>query len=361
MTLTDTTQYKNELKQLEDELALPETASSPAKLRTLTQRHSRLHALCDAAQELHMCQERITEAEELLQSADDDELHDLAQEQLAIEKERHPVLEKKLTRLLIPPDKNDTANTIMEIRAGTGGDEACLFAADLLRMYTRYAEQQGWRVDMMNTTYTGLDGIKEVTFSIDGANVFSRLKYEGGVHRVQRVPQTETSGRLHTSAASVAVLPESEDIDITLDPNELRIDVYRSSGPGGQSVNTTDSAVRITHVPTGVVVTCQDEKSQHKNKAKALRVLKARLQEKADLEAQEERGAQRRSMIRSGDRSEKIRTYNFPQNRVTDHRVNLTIHALEDILNGSLDQVIDPLIEHDTEEQLKHIRKNNVA
>lgn len=354
--------YADALKKVEEELATAGPSLSPARLREMTQHHARMRNLYEAAHALETCDERIAEAHELLHSAaSDDDLRQLAEEQLATEQARRPALEKALHLMLIPPDKNDSANTIIEIRAGTGGDEACLFAADLLRMYTRYAEQKGWRVEMMNTSYTGLDGIKEVTFSVSGDNVFARLKYEAGVHRVQRVPQTEASGRIHTSAASVAVLPEPEDIDITIDPQELRIDVYRSSGPGGQSVNTTDSAIRITHIPTGLVVTCQDEKSQHKNKAKALRVLKARLQEKADLDAQKTRGEQRRSMIRSGDRSEKIRTYNFPQNRVTDHRINLTIHALEDILGGALDPIVDALTERDREEQLKEVQHSDVA
>jgi peptide chain release factor 1 len=256
-------------------------------------------------------------------------------------------MEAELKLLLIPKDEDDSKNTIIEIRAGTGGEEAALFAADLYRMYSRYAERQGWKTELMSMNDTGIGGIKEVSFSVQGNGVFGKLKFESGVHRVQRVPQTEASGRVHTSAATVAVLPEAEDVDVHIDESELRIDVFRSSGPGGQSVNTTDSAVRVTHVPTGIVVSCQDEKSQHKNKAKALRILKARLLDNARMQQDKDRAQNRKSQIGSGDRSERIRTYNFPQQRLTDHRIGLTLYKLNEILEGDLDEIIDSLIEAD--------------
>jgi peptide chain release factor 1 len=262
-------------------------------------------------------------------------------------------LEKQIQLLLIPKDPDDSRNIIIEIRAGTGGDEAALFARDLFQMYAHYAEDRKWRIQLLNESKNDLGGFKEITFSIEGKDVFSHLKFEGGVHRVQRVPKTETQGRIHTSAATVAVLPEVEDVEIELNPGDLRIDVYRSSGPGGQSVNTTDSAVRITHTPTGLVVICQNEKSQLKNKAQALKVLRARLYEK-ELEAQQSATAEkRRGMVGSGDRSERIRTYNFPQGRLTDHRINLTLYKLEDIMLGKLEQVIDPLLSHHQAELLQ--------
>jgi peptide chain release factor 1 len=354
MNAIDVSYHQAELERIEQELARSETASNPSLLRTLTRQHAQLRDIVSTARLLEKINGRIRESREIIDSVDDDqELMALAREELEQAAQQAEQVEKKLTALLLPKDPEDDSNTIIEIRAGTGGEEASLFAADLFRMYSRYSEQKGWKLDTMNTSYTGLGGFKEVIFSIEGDSVYSRMKYEAGVHRVQRVPETEASGRIHTSAASVAVLPELEDVEVDINQNDLRIDVYRSTGPGGQSVNTTDSAVRITHLPTGLVVTCQDEKSQHKNKAKALRVLKARLMEKAREEAESTRAAQRRSMVRSGDRSEKIRTYNFPQNRVTDHRISLTVHALEHILGGDLDRIIDPLIEHDTRERIK--------
>ena len=251
--------------------------------------------------------------------------------------------DERLKALLLPRDPNDERNTVLEIRAGTGGDEAGLFAAELFRMYTRYAERHGWRVEVLSSSPTGIGGLKEVIALVQGEGAYSRLKFEGGVHRVQRVPVTETQGRIHTSAVTVAVLPEAEDVEIDLPEKDLRIDVFRSSGPGGQSVNTTDSAVRVTHLPTGLVVTCQDEKSQHKNKAKALKILRARLLDRARQDQQATIAANRRAMVGSGDRSEKFRTYNFPQSRITDHRVNLTLHQLDRVLDGDLDPVVDAL------------------
>jgi len=354
MDITDVKQYEDELSVIETELSKPETASNPNAFRELTKRHAHISQIVKAASKLKSNLQQIAEAEEIIHdSSNEEEIIEFAREELAEANKATDKLEFALKRLLLPKNPEDDADSILEIRAGTGGDEACLFAADLHRMYLRYAENKGWKIEPISTNLTDQGGVKEVIFSISGDKIYSFLKYEAGVHRVQRVPVTETSGRIHTSAASVAVLPEAEDVEIEIDPNEIRVDVFRASGPGGQSVNTTDSAIRITHLPTGLVVTCQDEKSQHKNKAKAMRVLKARLLEKARHDANAARSEQRKSMVGSGDRSEKIRTYNFPQNRVTDHRIGLTVHALEEILNGNLDKIIEPLIEHDTQELLK--------
>jgi peptide chain release factor 1 len=278
----------------------------------------------------------------------DAEMRELAEAEFAELKERIPALESELKILLLPKDEADAKNAILEVRAGTGGDEAALFAADLFRMYQRFADAHKWKFEVMDLNETGIGGYKEAIANISGRDVFARLKFESGVHRVQRVPATESGGRIHTSAATVAVLPEAEDVDVELDENDLRIDVYRSSGPGGQSVNTTDSAVRITHMPTGIVVAIQDEKSQHKNKAKAMKVLRARLYEAQRAARDAERAADRRSQVGSGDRSERIRTYNFPQGRVTDHRINLTLHKIDAILEGEgLDEMIDALTTED--------------
>lgn len=284
----------------------------------------------------------------------DPEIRELAKAELPHMRERLDALEEELKHLLVPRDPNDERNVLLEIRAGTGGEEASLFAADLFRMYSRYAEEQGWRVELMSASPTGLGGFKEVIALIEGRGVYSRLKFEGGVHRVQRVPVTEASGRIHTSTVTVAVLPEADEVDVHIDEaKDLRIDVYRSSGPGGQSVNTTDSAVRITHLPTGLVVACQDEKSQHKNKAKGLKILRARLLERAQAEQQAEVAQNRRSMVGTGDRSERIRTYNFPQGRVTDHRINLTLYSLDRVIEGQLQPLVDALITYHQTEALK--------
>ncbi|MBI5788144.1 MAG: peptide chain release factor 1 [Candidatus Schekmanbacteria bacterium] len=287
------------------------------------------------------------------EAGSDPEMAELAKLELASLKKQREHLENSLRLLLLPKDPNDTKNIILEIRAGTGGDEAALFAGDLFRMYCRYAEQLGWRIELMSSSPTGIGGFKEVIFLIEGDQVYSRMKFESGTHRVQRIPVTEASGRIHTSAVTVAVLPEAEEVDIQIDPHELRIDVYRSSGPGGQSVNTTDSAVRVTHIPSGLVVTCQDEKSQHKNKAKALKVLRSRLLEQKQMEQEQERAQNRKLQVGSGDRSERIRTYNFPQNRITDHRIGLTLYKLTLILEGDLDELIDALITEHQAEALK--------
>ncbi len=291
---------------------------------------------------------------EALQHDPDPELRQLAKEELAVLLERLEALEHQLRKLFIPRDPNDDKDVILEIRAGTGGEEAALFAADLFRMYGRYAEQQRWKVEILSINETGIGGIKEVIAGITGKGAFSRLKFESGVHRVQRVPQTEAGGRIHTSAVTVAVLPEAEEVDVHIDMNELRIDTYRASGAGGQHVNKTDSAIRITHIPTGLVVTCQDEKSQHKNKAKALKVLRSRLYQKMQEDQEQKIASERKSQVGSGDRSERIRTYNFPQGRVTDHRINLTLHRLPAILEGDLDEIVDALTTHTQAEALAH-------
>jgi peptide chain release factor 1 len=297
----------------------------------------------------------LDESLELLNDSDPD-IKNLAKdeiERLTGEKER---LEHLLRQLLIPKDPLDQKNVLLEIRAGTGGDEAGLFAGDLLKMYSRYAESQNWRIEVMSHHATGVGGLKEVVALVNGKGAYSRLKYESGTHRVQRVPTTETQGRIHTSAVTVAVLPEAEDVEVAIDPGELRVDVFRSSGPGGQSVNTTDSAVRITHLPTGLVVTCQDEKSQHKNKAKALKVLRSRLLDQMVQEQNAKRSQERKSQVGSGDRSERIRTYNFPQGRLTDHRIGLTLYRLDAIMQGDLDEVIDSLVTYYQSQALQHVQ-----
>ena len=290
----------------------------------------------------------------LVDSSSDDEIRELAKMELADLEKEQAVLEDELKKLLIPKDPNDQKNVVLEIRAGTGGEEAALFGADLMRMYMRYAERRGWKTELADINETGMGGVKEAVILIKGKGAYSRLKYESGVHRVQRVPETESSGRIHTSAATVAVLPEVDDVEVEIDPNDVRVDVYRASGNGGQCVNTTDSAVRLTHVPTGIVVTCQDEKSQIKNKDKAFKVLRARLYDKKMQEQHDEVAEARKSQVGSGDRSERIRTYNFPQGRISDHRIGLTIYKLDYFLDGDIDEVLDALITSDQAEKMKN-------
>jgi peptide chain release factor 1 len=324
--------------------ALSAAGLSGADFAKLSKEYSELSPIVDGIEALRRVQEELAAAKEMAGADGDPELKALAEEEMQSLRERLPELELTIKMALLPRDEDDERNAILEVRAGTGGEEAALFAAELFRMYQRYAALRGWRFELLDLSETGIGGVKEAAASITGRDVFARLKYESGVHRVQRVPETEASGRIHTSAATVAVLPEAEEVDVRIEDKDLRIDVFRSSGPGGQSVNTTDSAVRITHLPTGLVVIQQDEKSQHKNKARALKVLRARLYEAERQALAATRAADRKSQVGSGDRSERIRTYNFPQGRVTDHRINLTLYKIDKIMAGeALDEVIDAL------------------
>ena len=332
--------FEAKAAQLEEKLADPGIASVPAEYATVAKELSRVRPLAEAGARYRELLSAIADAKTMLDD-DDGEVRELAQVELAELEEQQIVMEREVRLLLVPKDPNEEKNAILEIRAGTGGDEAALFAADLYRMYCRYAETRGWKIDPLSISYTDGGGIREAVVNVEGKDAFGRLRYECGVHRVQRVPSTESQGRIHTSTVTVAVLPEAKEVDIEIDPNELRIDRFRSSGPGGQSVNTTDSAIRITHLPTGLVVQCQDEKSQHKNKAKAFTVLRSRLY---DMELQREaddRAGERRAQVGTGERSEKIRTYNFPQTRVTDHRAGITLHRLGTIMEGDLDELLD--------------------
>jgi len=340
-------------KELTQLLSDPSVFSDKNKYKKIAKEHNDLSEIVDLFAKYKKVLKSIQEDEKLSKESEDKDLLDLAKSELEELYSQKQEYEDKLKILLLPKDPKDSRNTIVEIRAGTGGEEAALFAADLYKMYMKHAEKQGWKVELMNSNPTGMGGFKEIIFLVEGNNVYGKLKYESGVHRVQRVPVTEASGRIHTSAASVAVLPEAEEVEVEIDPEDLRIDVFRSSGPGGQSVNTTDSAVRITHLPTNTVVTCQDEKSQLKNKNKALKVLKARLLDKAQREQTEKIAKERKSMVGSGDRSEKIRTYNFPQGRVTDHRIGLTLYRLDNILAGGIDEFVEALKKKEQEEKLE--------
>lgn len=339
--------------QLEQAMADPKSVADQNVFKSLTKEHSKLVNIVHKYQEYSKCKKEYEEAAAALKHEKDQEMINLLEDEMNQLHNKVNDFEKQITQLLLPQDPHEGSDIFVEIRAGTGGSEASLFAADLYRMYIRYADNKGWKVEFIDVNQTELGGFKEVIFSMSGSEAYSCLKYESGVHRVQRIPVTESGGRIHTSAVTVAVLPEAEESDIEINPDDIRVDVYRSSGHGGQSVNTTDSAVRITHLPTGMIVTCQDEKSQLKNRAKALRVLRARLLEKMERERMEKEVELRRSQIGSGDRSERIRTYNFPQSRVTDHRINLTIYDLESVLDGELDKIILPLREQEMEQLLK--------
>lgn len=332
-------------KDLEMQLSQPDLLADHERYHRVAKEHKSLSPVVSTFREWKEVDRQQREAQELMKEGDE-ELRNLAREELEELEGQKEALEKRLKLLLLPKDPNDEKNIFLEIRAGAGGEEAALFAADLLRMYQRYAERQGWTFTPMDVNATGLGGIKEVVVLIEGRGAYSRLKFERGVHRVQRVPETESGGRIHTSTVTVAVLPEAEELEVEINPEDLKIDVFRASGPGGQHVNVTDSAVRITHLPTGIVVQCQDERSQHKNKAKAMRILRARLKDLKEQEQATKISQERRSQVGTGDRSERIRTYNFPQNRVTDHRIGLTLHKLEAILDGDLDEMIDALIAH---------------
>jgi peptide chain release factor 1 len=333
-------QAEARVRELEQLLSDPELARQPGRIQALGKELGQLRPLVEVGDRYRKAMGELDDARVMAEDEDAD-MAALAREEVTRLEAEVAEAEAKLRELLMPRDPNDEKSAILEIRAGAGGDEAALFAADLFRMYSRYAERQGWKVEPLSTSETGGGGLKEIIASVDGRDVFSRLKYERGVHRVQRVPATESQGRIHTSTVTVAVMPEAEEVDVDIDPGDLRIDVMRAGGPGGQSVNTTDSAVRITHVPTGIVVQCQDEKSQHKNKAKAMKVLRSRLLDAERERAESERASERRSQVGSGDRSEKIRTYNFPQSRVTDHRAGITLHKLDGVLEGDLDELVD--------------------
>ena len=346
----------NRFEEILNELGEPGVTSDPAHFQKLMKEQSELQPIVTTYREYKRTSETIADSLSMLEEEKDEEMRSMLKEELSEARDRLPELEKELKILLLPKDPNDSKNVIVEIRAGAGGEEAALFAAEVYRMYVKYAETMRWRTEMMSLNESGIGGFKEVTFLISGNGAYSRLKYESGVHRVQRVPETESGGRIHTSTCTVAIMPEAEEIDFHLDLNECRFDVFRASGNGGQCVNTTDSAVRLTHIPTGIVISCQDEKSQLKNKDKALKVLRSRLYEMELAKQHDAEAEARRSQIGTGDRSEKIRTYNFPQGRVTDHRIHLTLHRLENVLNGDLDEIIDNLTAADQAARLSNLK-----
>ena len=340
-------------KELSESISDPEVIADQEKWRKLMKEHSDISPIIEKYREYKAAVDAVSDSKEMLKEENDAEFKELLQIEIEENEEKIPVFEEQLKILLLPKDPNDDKNVIVEIRGGAGGDEAALFAADLYRMYSMYAEARRWKVEVLSSNMTDIGGIKEISFMIEGSGAYSRLKFESGVHRVQRVPETESSGRIHTSTVTVAVLPEAQEVEVEINQNDLRIDVFRAGGPGGQCVNTTDSAVRITHMPTGLVVSCQDEKSQHKNKDKAMKILRSRLYDLISSQQHEAIASERKSQVGTGDRSERIRTYNFPQGRVSDHRIGLTIHRLEAFLNGDLDEVIDALITNDQSEKLK--------
>ncbi|MFQ6007895.1 MAG: peptide chain release factor 1 [Candidatus Zixiibacteriota bacterium] len=344
---------EEKLKEIDALMADPAVLSDRQKMIELNRQRRQLEDILQVGRKYRQIKVGMDEARDIIKKDEDEELVTMAREELAMYQAKFDEVEKEFKLKLLPTDPDDDKPAIVEIRAGTGGDEASLFAGDLFRMYQRYADSKGWKLEVLNTHPSEVGGFKEIIFSLEGEQAYGHMKYESGVHRVQRVPATEAQGRIHTSAVSVAVLPDVEEVDIEIKESELKIDVYRSSGPGGQSVNTTDSAVRITHLPSGVVVTCQDEKSQLKNKNRALKVLRARLYDMKMAEQQAKIAAERRSMVSTGDRSAKIRTYNFPQSRVTDHRIGLTLHQLDEILDGHLEELTEALRRHDQEDRLK--------
>jgi len=349
-------ELENKLSNLEKKLSDSGLMANQREYKKVAQEHSQVTKLAALIGRYEKVNAELAESKKMLQDEEDPELLDLVRNEIEELKEKSSDIEEDIKLLLLPKDPNDEKNILLEIRAGTGGDEAALFVGDLFKMYSRYADEVGWKVEIMSSSPIGIGGFKEIIALISGEKVYSRLKYESGVHRVQRVPETEAQGRIHTSAVTVAVLPEAEEVEVDIDPNDLRIDVFRSSGPGGQSVNKTESAIRITHLPTGLVVSCQDEKSQHKNKAKGLKVLRARLLDKMEQDQHDKISEDRKSQVGTGDRSERIRTYNYPQGRVTDHRINLTLYKLESIMLGHIDDIIDPLIVHYQAEALKRVQ-----
>lgn len=352
--LKEAPKIREEYEKLEEKMKNPDVIEGN-KYQEISQKYSKIKDILHLTEELEEVARRIEENEEMLETEDDEEMIELIQEELDENREQQARLEEKIKKLLIPESEEDRKNAILEIRSGAGGDESALFAADLLRLYRRYAEKKGYEVETLENRPTSIGGFTLVSIAIEGEDAFGKLKYESGVHRVQRVPETESSGRIHTSTTTVAVLPEAEEIDVEIDSNEVRVDTFRSSGPGGQHANVTDSAVRLTHEPSGIVVTCQDESSQHKNRKKAWRVLRSRYKEKIEEARAEERDSKRRGQIGQGQRSEKIRTYNFPQNRVTDHRINYTTHNLEAIMEGEIEELITALEEAEEKEKLENL------